>query len=94
MSTVQISSDFVLAAIDMEMTKALNATRELVRLDSIGYSNSQTGLDVAREGKSHLVKVYELYALINDPEVKAVQSEIAEAIGKQEIIIRRIELSL
>ena len=94
MGTIQFTPNFVLAASNMELTKAQEAVQELNRLMSIGYMNSQTGLDVARDAKAHLVKAYELLAMVDIPEAKSMRSYIATTIGNQEIIIRRIELSL
>jgi hypothetical protein len=94
MSTVQFTPEFILAAVSMEMTKASTATNELERLANIGYIISQTGLDVAKEVKAHLTKAYELLDLLNLPEARMNQLGIAAAIGQQDIIIRKIELSL
>jgi hypothetical protein len=93
MNTVQFAPEFILAAANMEMTKAGKASDELYRLMNIGYINSQTGLDVAKNVKTHLTKAYELLDLVNNPEAKATQLTLAETMARQDII-RNIELSL
>ena len=94
METVQIMPNFILAAANMEMSKAGKASDELNRLMAIGYLNSQTGLDIANSVKTHLTKAYELLDRVDTPGVKALQCNILVTIGRQDMIIRRIELSL
>ena len=94
METVRVSPNFVLAAANMEMTKAAKSSDELYRLMTIDYINSQTGLDVATEVKTHLMKAHDLLDLVDTPDAKATQLGIAAAIGRQDMIIRKIELSI
>lgn len=94
MDTVKFTPEFVLAAVNANMTKASKASDELLRLANIDYINSQTGLDVANEVKTYLTKAYELLDLVDIPETKATQFAIGAAITRQNTIIRNIELSL
>ena len=94
MGTVQIMPEFILAAVNAEMSKASKACDELNRLMSIGYLNSQTGLDVAKTAKAHLMKAYELLGMVDFPEAKATRYGIAVTMASQDLIISRIELSL
>ena len=94
MTTVQFTPEFVLAAANVAMTKASNATNELYRLMEIGYLNSQTGLDTAKEIKKHLTTAYELLDKVNIPEAKVNQVLIGHSIARQDMIIRNIELSM
>lgn len=94
MDTVKFTPNFILAAVNANMTKARNASDELTRLMNIGYINSQTGLDVAKDVKAHLMKAYELLDLVDIPEAKMTQFAIGATITRQDIIIRNIELSL
>ena len=94
MENVQFLPNFILAAVNMEMTKAGKSSEELERLMEIGYLNSQTGLDVAKEVKSHLTKAYELLDKVDTLETKMAQLGIAATIAQQDRIIAYIELSL
>jgi hypothetical protein len=94
MNTVHFSPNFVLAAVNMEMTKANKASAELYRLMNIGYMYSQMGLDVAKDVKTHLTKAYELLELVNTPDAKEAQFAIGGTIARQDMIIRTIEMSL
>lgn len=94
MENVQFLPNFILAAVNMEMTKANESSVELQRLMEIGYLNSQTGLDVAKEVKAHLTKAYELLDKVDIFEAKASQLGIAVTIAQQDRIIKYIELSL
>jgi hypothetical protein len=91
MTTVQFIPEFILAAVDAELAKAGKASDELMRLMNIGYINSQTGLDVAKEVKTHLMKAYTLLEMVNTPETNATKFTIAETMGRQDTIIRNIE---
>jgi len=91
MSTVRIDETFVLAAVNLEMTKANNATKELNYLASIGYLNSQTGLDKAEEVKEHLMKAYTLLDKVDLPNAKDTRTALAATIAAQDLIIHRIE---
>lgn len=94
MEAVHIDPGFLLRAVNLELTKADEAVRELNRLASIGYRNSQTGLDVALGGKEHLIKARELVEHVNIPMIEPVKRRISECIGRQDYIIWSIELSM
>lgn len=94
METVQFLPNFILAAVNQEMAKADKASAELNRLMSVGYLNSQTGLDKAREVKTHLTKARDLLDRVDAPGVKQLQANISVTIRRQDLVIRRIELSL
>lgn len=94
MTTVHVDATFILAAVNLEMTKANDATTELNRLASIGYLNSQMGLDKAGEVKAHLMKARDLLVRVNTPEAKATLTGIEANIAAQDMIIQRIEFSM
>lgn len=94
METVHIDTGFLLRAVNLELAKADEAVRELNRLATIGYRNSQTGLDVARSAKEHLMKARDLIEPVNIPMAEPAKRRISEAIGRQDYIIWSIELYL
>lgn len=94
MTTVQVDTTFLLAATNLEMTKANKATNELNRLASVGYLNSQTGLDTAEEVKMHLAKAHALLDKIDTPETNATKAGIEATIAAQNMIIERIKFSM
>ena len=94
MTTVQVDTTFILAAVNLEMTKANKATNELNHLTSIGYLNSQTGLDKAEEAKVHLMKAYALLDKVNFPGTDATKDGIKSTIATQDTIIDGIKFSM
>ena len=94
MISVQFDSLFITKAANMEMNRANKACEELTHLMTIGYLNSQTGLDKAEEAKMHLVKARDLLARIDTPEVNATRNAIDATITAQDMIIRRIKFSM
>lgn len=87
--------DLVIAkAANLEMNRAKKACDELNHLMSIGYLNTQTGVDKAEEAKAHLTKAHDLLARIDTPEVNATRAGIQATITAQDMVIRRIKLSM
>ena len=91
MITVHFLPEFMLAAANMELDRASKATNELLRLMNVGYFISQTGLDVAKVAKTHLMKAHEILAMINIPDVKVLQRKVADSLAEQNMIIENIE---
>lgn len=94
MSTVQFDATFILAAANLEMTKANIAVTELNRLATIGYLDSQTGLDKAEEVKAHLTRAYALLDKVDTPDANATKTGLAATIAAQDLIIHRIKGSM
>lgn len=94
MTTVQFDATFILGAVNLEMTRANIAVTELNRLTTIGYLDSQTGLDKAEEVKTHLTRAYALLEKVDTPDAKAAKTGLAATIATQDLVIHRIKGSI
>lgn len=94
MIEVRFDNLVIMKAANLEMTRASKACDELTHLMSVGYLNTQTGVDKAEEAKEHLTKARDLLAQVDTPEANATRAGIEATLVAQDMIIRRIKFSM
>lgn len=94
MATVNFDPTLILAMVNLESEKVHKIEQELTRLQSIGYLNSQTGLDLAKTARQHLWKAYDLLEHLSTPEATILRRLIVDTMMVQERIIARIEVHM
>ena len=94
MATVNFNPTLILAMVNLESERANKIQKELTRLQSIGYLNSQTGLDLAKTARQHMQKAYDLLEHLSTPEATVLRRLIVDTMLVQERIIARIEVAM
>ena len=94
MTTVKFDTIFLMDIVCKELAEAEELSNELGRLASAGYLTSQTGLDVAEEMRTHLVKAHNILCEVDVPEAEPQKLYAAVTLANHDRLIKMIKLSI